>query len=406
VNARSARPALPPAPQERFLPYGRQTIDEHDILAVAAILRSDYLTTGPAVEAFEHAVADFVGAEHAIACANGTAALHLAMLSLGIGAGDVVIAPTVTFLATANAARFCGADVIFADVDPETALMTPANLRDAIARAGNQFGGRKIKAILPVHLGGSACAMEEIAAIAKELGAAVVEDACHALASSSEAGRVGNCRHSAMTVFSFHPVKTIATGEGGMVMTNDPELAGKLRQFRSHGMVREREDFVDPTLSSDEDGGEAPWAYEMQALGFNYRLNDIQAALGLSQMRKLQAFATRRRALGLLYADALPDHIGHVHMNPGACPHLFIALMDFSRTPRRVVMQRLREAGIGAQVHYMPVHRQPYYKALYGETHLPGAEAYYRRCLSLPLFPGMSDDDALRVVDALAEALG
>jgi UDP-4-amino-4,6-dideoxy-N-acetyl-beta-L-altrosamine transaminase len=390
-----------PAPQERFLPYGRQTIDEQDILAVAAILRSDYLTTGPAIDAFEHAVADFVGAEYAIACANGTAALHLAMLSLGVGPGDTVIVPTITFLATANAARFCGANVIFADVDPDTALMTPTNLRDAIARAK----GRKIKAILPVHLGGSACAMEEIAAIAKEIGAAVVEDACHALATSSEAGRVGNCRHSDMTVFSFHPVKTIATGEGGMVMTNDPALAKKLRRLCSHGMVRETDEFVDASLSSDADGGQAPWAYEMQALGFNYRLNDIQAALGLSQMRKLPAFATRRRALSLLYADALPTHIGHVRMNTGACPHLFIALMDFARTPRRVVMQRLREAGIGAQVHYMPVHRQPYYKALYGETHLPGAEAYYRSCLSLPLFPAMTDDDALRVVDALDEAL-
>ncbi len=171
--------------------------------------------------------------------------------------------------------------------------------------------------------------MEEIAAIAKEIGAAVVEDACHALATSSEAGRVGNCRFSDMTIFSFHPVKTIATGEGGMVTTNNPTLAQKLQRFRSHGMVRESEDYVDPSLSSDVDGGAAPWAYEMQALGFNYRLSDIQAALGLSQMRKLPAFATRRRALSLLYADALPEHIGHVHMNPGACPHLFIALDGF-----------------------------------------------------------------------------
>ncbi len=401
MSARALRPAAPPAKAKSFLPYGRQTIDEQDILAVAAILRSDYLTTGPAVEAFEHAVADFVGADHAIACSNGTAALHLAMQALGVGPGDLVIVPTITFLATANAARFCGADVIFADVDPDTALMTPATLRAAIARAN----GRKIKAILPVHLGGGACAMEEIAAIAREIGAAVVEDACHALATSSEAGRAGNCRHSAMTIFSFHPVKTIATGEGGMVMTRDPDLAKKLRFFRNHGVERDSDNFVDPTLSRDEDGGDAPWAYEMQALGFNYRLNDIQAALGLSQMRKLPAFATRRRALSLLYADALPESIGHVRMNPGACPHLFIALIDFSRTPRGVVMKRLREAGIGAQVHYMPVHRQPYYKALYGETHLPGAEAYYRRCLSLPLFPGMHDDDALRVVDALSEAL-
>lgn len=398
MNARALRPAAAPAPQENFLPYGRQTIDDQDILAVAAILRSDYLTTGPAAEAFERAVADFVGANHAIACSNGTAALHLAMMALGVSPGDAVIVPTITFLATANAARYCGADVIFADVDPDTALMTPATLRDAIARAG----ARKIKAILPVHLGGSACAMEEIAAIAREIGAAIVEDACHALATSSEAGRVGNCRHSDMTVFSFHPVKTIATGEGGMVTTRDPALAQKLRRLRNHGVVREADEFVDPSLSSDTDGLAAPWAYEMQSLGYNYRLSDIHAALGLSQMRKLPAFANRRRALSLLYADALPAHIGHVRMNPGACPHLFIALMDFSATPRGEVIRRLRQAGIGAQVHYMPVHRQPYYKALYGETHLPGAEDYYSRCLSLPLFPGMTDDDALRVVEALS----
>jgi dTDP-4-amino-4,6-dideoxygalactose transaminase len=279
--------------------------------------------------------------------------------------------------------------------------MTPATLRDAIDRAN----GRKIKAIVPVHLGGSACAMEEIAALAREIGAAIVEDACHALATSSEAGRVGNCRHSDMTVFSFHPVKTIATGEGGMVTTRDPALAQKLRRLRNHGVVREADDFVDPSLSSDTDGLAAPWAYEMQSLGYNYRLSDIQAALGLSQMRKLPAFANRRRALSLLYADALPAHIDHVRMNPGACPHLFIALMDFSAAPRGEVIRRLRQAGIGAQVHYMPVHRQPYYKALYGETHLPGAEKYYSRCLSLPLFPGMTDDDALRVVEALGEAL-
>ncbi|HWA46853.1 MAG TPA: UDP-4-amino-4,6-dideoxy-N-acetyl-beta-L-altrosamine transaminase [Dongiaceae bacterium] len=397
MNARALRPAAATAPQENFLPYGRQTIDDQDILAVAAILRSDYLTTGPAAEAFERAVADFVGADHAIACSNGTAALHLAMMALGVGPGDAVIVPTITFLSTANAARFCGADVIFADVDPDTALMTPATLREAIARAG----ARKIKAIVPVHLGGSACAMEEIAVIAQKIGAAIVEDACHALATSSEAGRVGNCRHSNMTVFSFHPVKTIATGEGGMVTTRDPDMAQKLRRLRNHGVVREADEFVDASLSSDTDGLAAPWAYEMQSLGYNYRLSDIQAALGLSQMRKLPAFANRRRALSLLYADALPAHIDHVRMNPGACPHLFIALMDFSAASRGELIRRLRQAGIGAQVHYMPVHRQPYYKALYGETHLPGAEKYYSRCLSLPLFPGMTDDDALRVVEAL-----
>jgi UDP-4-amino-4,6-dideoxy-N-acetyl-beta-L-altrosamine transaminase len=385
-----------------FLPYARQCIDEADIAAVADVLRSDYLTTGPAVEAFETAFEAVVDAPHAIACANGTAALHLAMMALNLGPGDAVIVPTITFLATANCARYCGADVVFADVDPDTALMTPATLRDAIARAG----AKKIKAILPVHLGGAPCAMAEIAAIAQEIGAVVVEDACHALGTITKHGKVGACTHSAMTVFSLHAVKTIAAGEGGMITTRDAALAKKLKRLRNHGAVREADEFVDADLSC-EAGAPAPWAYEMQALGYNYRLNDIQAALGRSQLGKLDAFAARRRAISALYGPALAGlGADYVKIPAATCPHLFITLLDFSRVSRSEVIRRLRAQGIGAQVHYMPVHRQPYYKALYGAADLPGADAYYARCLSLPLFASMSAQDVFRVKDALSEALG
>jgi UDP-4-amino-4,6-dideoxy-N-acetyl-beta-L-altrosamine transaminase len=399
VNLRAPR-LVEEAPS--FLPYGRQQIDEADIEAVVEILRSDFLTGGPAIGAFERGLAETVAAPHAVACASGTAALHLAMRALDIGPGDLVIAPTITFLSTPNAARFCGADVLFCDVHPDTGLMTPATLREAIARAD----GRRIKAILPVHFGGGVCAMEEIAAIAKEIGAAVVEDCCHALGSMRRDGPVGDCRHSVMSVFSFHPVKTIAAGEAGAVTTRDPALDKRLRALRNHGVARDAADFVDPEFSRDADGGPAPWAYEMQALGFNYRMTDIEAALGLSQLKKLPAFAARRRALSSLYGVSLaPLKIDYVRMNAGACPHLFITLLDFSKTPRRVVMERLRAAGIGTQVHYMPIHRQPYYKALYGARHLPGAEAYYARCLTLPLHAGMGHHDVMRVVAALGEAL-
>lgn len=391
-------------PGQRFLPYGRQAIDEADIAAVAAVLRSDFLTTGPAVEAFEAAFAETVDAPHAISCANGTAALHLAMLALDLKPGDCVIAPTITFLATANAARFVGADVVFADVDPETALMTPDTLAAAYARAN----GKRVRAILPVHLAGNPCDTAAMRKMAEERGAVLVEDACHAVGATTLFGNVGDAHQSAMAVFSFHPVKTIATGEGGMVTTRDDALAKRLKQFRSHGMTRESADFVDPSVSADTDGAPAPWAYEMQTLGYNYRLNDIQAALGLSQLKKLARFKMQRRILVEAYQDAFKQiGIASMPMAPGACPHLFVALIDFAArgVTRATVMQRLRERGIGAQVHYIPVHRQPYYRALYGDLKLPGAEAYYARCLSLPLFPTMTEEDVAMVVSALTDSL-
>jgi len=382
-----------------LLPYGRQTIEDDDVAAVAAALRDDFLTTGPRVEAFEAAFAEYVGAKHAIACANGTAALHLAMLGLGVGQGEVAIAPSITFLATANCARYVGAEVVFADVDPETGLMTPATLEEAIGRRGRLPVG----AVLPVHLRGDLCELPALRKIADNAGAAVVEDACHALGTrtviSDLRATTGDNRWSDLAVFSFHPVKTMTTAEGGMLTTGDALLAQRLRHLRSHGMIRRE--------------GADPWWYEMPEMGFNYRLPDVLCALGLSQLAKLDRLVERRRALTRRYEAALAPLA--MLARPAARPawsdpalHLMTVLIDFplAGRSRRQVVDRLRELGIGSQVHYIPVHRQPYYVSRYGEAHLPGADAWYARCLTLPLFPTMADSDVDRVVAALADALG
>ena len=382
-----------------MLAYGRQTIEEDDIAAVAEALRDDFLTTGPRVEGFESAFARTVGARHAIACANGTAALHLAMLALEVQPGEAIIVPSITFLATANCARFVGAEVVFADVDPDSGLMTPDTLREAMSR----LQGRRLRAVLPVHLRGDVAELPALQAIAAEAGAVLVEDAPHALGSAmtfdGRRERVGDCAHSAMATFSFHPVKTIATGEGGMVTTNDDRLAERLRTLRTHGMVRPQ-------------GGD-PWWYEMPEVGFNYRLPDILCALGLSQLSKLPRFALRRRALAALYAERLAPLAPFVRA--AARPawsepvlHLMVALIDFEAAgrSRRQVVEALRTKGVGTQVHYIPVHTQPYYQNRYGRLDLPGAQAWYERCLSLPLFPGMADDDVDLVAGSLATALG
>ncbi|MDP3852502.1 UDP-4-amino-4,6-dideoxy-N-acetyl-beta-L-altrosamine transaminase [Phenylobacterium sp.] len=382
-----------------LLPYGRQTIEDDDIAAVAEALRGDFLTTGPTVDAFEAAFCDVVGAKHAIACANGTAALHLAMLALDVQPGEVVIAPSITFLATANCARYVGAEVVFADVDPQTGLMTADTLAQALTRVGD----RRLRAVLPVHLRGDTANLPGLEALARDAGAVLVEDAPHALGSTLTFGnsveKVGDCRHSAMATFSFHPVKTIATGEGGMVTTNDARLAERLRRLRSHGMIR-------------PEGGD-PWWYEMPEPGFNYRLPDILCALGISQLAKLPRFAARRRMLAARYSEALAPLAPRVQLATrpdwsDPVLHLMVALIDFEAAgkTRRQVVDALKARGVGTQVHYIPVHTQPYYRARYGELDLPGASAWYERCLSLPLYPGMADEDVDHVAAALAEVLG
>jgi UDP-4-amino-4,6-dideoxy-N-acetyl-beta-L-altrosamine transaminase len=382
-----------------FLPYGRQTIEDDDVAAVTAALRADFLTTGPTVEAFEQAFKEMVGAGHAVAAANGTATLHLAMLALEVGEGDVCIAPSVTFLATANCARYVGAEVVFADVDPHSGLMTPDTLAEALKRAE----GRRVRAVLPVHLRGDVCDLPGLKALAEGIGAVLVEDAPHALGSTGAfdgvAHPVGDGAFSSFASFSFHPVKTLATGEGGMLTTNDSALAARARSLRGHGMVRP--------------AGAEPWVYEMPELGFNYRIPDVLCALGISQLAKLDRFVGRRKALTALYVDKLAALAPVVRLAESPAwsdpaLHLLTVLIDFEAagTTRRSVVEALKAKGIGAQVHYIPVHHQPYYHARYGPMDLPGADAWYARCLTLPLYPGMADGDVDRVVEALAGALG
>ncbi len=395
-----------------FLPYGRQQLDEDDINAVAAALRGDLLTTGPQVPAFEEALAAITGAAHAVVCANGTAALHLAYAALGLGPGDAVIVPAITFAATANAARLTGADVVFADIDPDTGLMRPEDLQQALERAS-----MTVEAVAPVHLAGRSCAMPDIAAIADSCGLRLVEDACHALGSTVEdadgiSRSIGDGRHSDASCFSFHPVKTIAMGEGGAITTEDAALAQRMRRLRHHGMVNAAPEWAHPEHGLDPRGEANPWYAEMPELGFNYRATDFQCALGLSQLRKLDRFAAQRRTLRAHYARRLAGLEPILAMpSPPAtenpCWHLAVALIDFAGLgrDRAAVMHELKARGIGSQVHYFPVSHQPYYRRRYGLPHLPGAWRYYERCLSLPLFASMTTADVDRVCDALIDVL-
>ncbi|MFI0844291.1 UDP-4-amino-4,6-dideoxy-N-acetyl-beta-L-altrosamine transaminase [Mesorhizobium sp. IMUNJ 23232] len=391
-----------------FLPYGRQSISEDDIRAVVDVLRGDYLTTGPAVGVFEDALAKSVGAKHAIACANGTAALHLASLALGLKPGDQVIVPSISFMATANGPRYVGAEIIFADVDPDTALITPAALEEAISRADP----KRLKAVFVVHMGGNPVPMAAISKIARAHGLKIVEDACHALGTESNDGQawqVGDCTYCDLAVFSFHPVKTITTGEGGAITTNDDRMARQMRLERSHGIERESAGFSNTGLGFDTDGEANPWYHELQTLGLNYRLTDFQAALGSSQLGRLPEFLERRRALTARYREAFAklnsDTLRLVEAPAGSnsALHLMVALVDFDGIgiSRAKFMNRLKEKGVGTQVHYIPIHRQPYYVEASASPELPGADRYYARCLSLPLYPDMKDSDVDTVVEAL-----
>jgi UDP-4-amino-4,6-dideoxy-N-acetyl-beta-L-altrosamine transaminase len=397
-----------------FLPYGRQSIDADDLAAVADSLRGDYLTTGPTVAKFEAAFAEAVGARHAVASNSGTAALHLACMALDLKPGEAIVVPTVTFLATANAARFCGADVVFADVDPDSGLLTAKTLEAAIARAGSNY---KLRAVLPVHVNGFVADMVAIREVADRHNLEVIEDACHALGSVHPAGngvtaRSGDCALSRMACFSLHPVKTMTTGEGGVTTTNDERLADRMRLLRNHGMTRDPKAFTIKTQATDRNGEVNPWYYEMLELGPNYRITDFACALGLSQLKKLDRFIARRREIAALYDRLLES------LEPVVCPvwalrsqnpalHLYAVLIDYNLIgkTRTEVMAQLKMHGIGTQVHYLPVHRQPYYRGLYGDLDLPGSTRYYDRVLSIPLYPDMTDADVERVVEALRDVL-
>lgn len=385
-----------------FLPYGRQQIDDDDVAAVTAALRSNYLTTGPRVAEFERSFAQATGATHAVACNSGTAALHLAVLACDIGPADAAIVPAMTFLATANAVRMAGAEVVFADVDPDTGLMTGATL--AAARERAKSVELDVKAALPVHVNGQLCDMDGLAGVARVHNMLLIEDACHSLGVPD----VGRGDRSAAACFSTHAVKAIATGEGGVVTTADAARAARMRRLRSHGMVRDAADFRNRDLGFE--GADAnPWYHEMREVGWNYRMPDILCALGLSQLGKLARFRRRRLEIAALYdrllAPLAPAIRPVPHGDRSHGWHLYVVLIDFAALgiTRAKLMRRLSEQGIGTQVHYIPVHQQPYYRDRYGEIALAGADAYYARCLSIPFFPAMDDADVRRVADALTE---
>lgn len=404
--------ALVPLP---FLPYGRQAISEDDIQVVGEVLRSDWLTQGPMVPVFERDLCALSGAPHGVACSNGTAALHLAMLALELGPGDTILTTPITFLATANCARYVGADVRFADVDPRTGLMAVEKAAEALESDRE----KRIKAILPVHFSGQPVDLQAFHQLAKTHGVALVDDACHALGAAycdrGETVPVGSGRHSDMTVFSFHPVKHVTTGEGGAVMTARSDLAERLQVLRTHGV--QRCDFQIQEMATDSQGKVNPWYYEQQCLGFNYRLTDFQAALGSSQLKRLGASVQRRNELANRYHERLAAAFPLGGVRPLAqrggilnAYHLFVVHIDFQRfgIERSRVMDFLKARQIGTQVHYIPVHLQPYYRQHAGTKpgDFPGAEAFYRQALSLPMYPELSDSDLERVVTALAEVLG
>ena len=384
-----------------FLPYGRQTITEADLAAVIDVLRSPYLTQGPAVPAFEQAVAERVGACHGVAVNSATSALHIACLALGLGPGDRLWTTPITFVASANCGRYCGAEVDFVDIDPSTGLISLDALKRKLQQADRE--GRLPKVLVPVHLCGTSCAMEPIAALAKQYGVAVLEDASHAIGGRYRHQQVGDCSHSAITVFSFHPVKIITTAEGGLATTNDSRLAQHMADLRSHGITKEEARFERPAPG--------PWSYEQQDLGFNYRMTDLQAALGLSQIQRLEEIvAERQRLLGQYrhLLAGLPLRLLEIPHDVHSSLHLaVIRLENTSPEHHRQIFDGLRSAGIGVQLHYTPVHLQPYYRRLgFKENDFPAAEAYATNSISLPLYPGLEDHDLQRVAETLTMLLG
>jgi UDP-4-amino-4,6-dideoxy-N-acetyl-beta-L-altrosamine transaminase len=384
-----------------FLPYGRQSIDDADIAAVVEVLKSDYLTQGPAIPRFEKAVADWCGAKHGIAMANGTATLHLAAKALGLSHGDRLWTSPITFVASANAGRYCGAKIDFVDIDPQTALMCPHRLEEKLILAEKQ--GTLPKIVVPVHFAGQSCDMPRIHALGQKYGFRILEDAAHALGGEFAGERIGNCRWSDAASHSFHPVKIITSGEGGMITTQDDELAWRIAILRTHGITRDPDRMVGET--------HGPWYYQQLELGFNYRMTDLQAALGASQMTKLSAFAERRREIADIYDQALADlPLRPLGRDPRGISgwHLYMIRLNLSeiRRTRREVFESLRAQGIGVNVHYIPVHLQPDYIRLGFQAGMfPEAERYYAECITLPMFPAMQNEDVTRVRKALLTAL-
>ncbi|OUS75124.1 UDP-4-amino-4,6-dideoxy-N-acetyl-beta-L-altrosamine transaminase [Paenibacillus sp. MY03] len=374
-----------------FLPYGKQWIDDEDIAAVVDVLQGDFITQGPAIERFERAVAEYVGAKYVVAFSNGTAALHGACYAAGISPGDEVITTPITFLASSNCILYCGGTPVFADIRPDTYNLDP----DDVERKINS----KSKAIIAVDFSGQPVETDRFSKLAKEHGLVFIQDAAHSLGASYEGRKVGTLAD--MTMFSFHPVKHVTTGEGGVIATDSEEYRDRLLAFRSHGMTK------DPALLERNDG---PWYYEMQSLGYNYRITDIQAALGASQMNKLDRFVVRRREIAEQYNRAFADFEcimrPYQHPKSNSSWHLYVIRWRVG-IDRADAFAELRKRNIGVHVHYIPVYKQPYYRDLgYADQQCPEAEAYYEEAMSLPIFPAMSDDDVQDVIHAVLRTAG
>lgn len=385
-----------------MIPYGRQDINQADIDAVVAVLQSDFLTQGPSVPAFEQSIADYCGAQHAVAVNSATSALHIACLALGVGRGDVVWTTPITFVASANCVLYCGAAVDFVDIDPRTYNMSVEHLAEKLTLA--EKTGKLPKAVIPVHMCGQPCDMAGIYALSRKYGFKIIEDASHAIGGQYRGEPIGNCRYSDITVFSFHPVKIITTAEGGMAMTNDGLLAKHMQLLRSHGITSNAEDMSARPLDEI-------WNYQQVDLGFNYRITDIQAALGVSQMGRLEEFVAKRHVIARRYGELLaetPVVTPWQHADSYSSFHLYpirLKLREMNKTHRQVYAA-LRAAGVLVNLHYIPVYLQPYYEKMgFQRGHCPEAEQYYSEVISIPMFPGLTDEQQNRVVVAIQEAV-
>ena len=384
-----------------MIPYGRQEITQTDIDAVVGVLQSDFLTQGPMVPRFEQSVAQHVGASHALAVNSATSALHIACLALGLGPGDRLWTTPITFVASANCALYCGAEVDFVDIDPRTYNLCTQALALKLEQAEQE--GTLPKVLVPVHLCGQPCDMQAIHALSQRYGFKIIEDASHAIGGKYQGEFIGNCRYSDITVFSFHPVKIITTAEGGMALTNDGELANKLALLRSHGITR------DPSQMTHEADG--PWYYQQIDLGFNYRMTELQAALGVTQMERLDSYVARRHQLARRYDDllnSLPINTPWQHPDSYSGLHLYVIRLQLDQIQKthREVFEALRELGIGVNLHYIPVHTQPHYERMgFKAGDFPQAQTYYREAISIPMFQTMTDEQQDGVIAALRKAV-
>ena len=380
-----------------MIPYGKQDISKEDIEAVVEVLKSDWLTQGPVVPAFERAVAAYCGVQYGVAVNSATSALHIACLALGVGKGDIVWTSPITFVASANCALYCGAEVDFVDIDNRTYNMSAAALQLKLEKAG--LAGKLPKVVIPVHLSGQSCEMERIHQLSLQYGFKIIEDASHCIGGKYKGTPIGSCRFSHISVFSFHPVKIITTGEGGMAMTNDHALVLKMTQFRSHGIVRYAHE-----MTHEPDG---PWYYQQIELGFNYRMTDIQAALGLSQLKRIDEFIAKRHTIAKRYNELLTAtglRLPWQDTDTHSSLHLYIIRIQkgSSDVTHLEMFKRLRDAGILVNLHYIPVYRQPYYQKMgFSPSDYPEAESYYAEAISIPIFPALTEAEQNRVVEII-----